>query len=917
MSFLKNAIELIGIIGFGTILAVIHIIINYCSKSIFSKMFAINVLGDVSEKRNISRLLKHYIPHRFRCVYNSDSAELSFKKFKQALQNKKYIVIVGSAGIGKSALMTKLAFLYKKRYSQKPKTLEDFSIIYYKINRGMTIDKIVEHIAKKLESNKNATIFIDGFDELNCLEGSTSYNQLKSLIDGLEREDVDNNCEKLIISTRKEIFTDGINSIDDIVFGNSSPAIFEILPFTENQAKDYFKRFFHGTQKKKKYKVLKSVLENNSDSVFQYPFILQFVDDIIETQNPTEIEIMDLYTALNTIVKKGLQRECGIYNKFIGEKSQRINIENYVTSGTSFLNYAARFMLESDNMCDYITRAELEIYENSAEGNAVYLSSLLRDNNISTTRRLLKYNDTKKAYEFIHSMLYEYFIAHAILCGEYTREERKAYIDKLSSSRTLIPEFYCKAVVELYRPSINVDEMPSVSEWDIRKIDSIQYVPQNITVESVLRVFPYAETICIDGKIVLDDEEFEYLLYAHTLKLSDRNTIDLAYLKCFETKTIYYLELADDSLININEINTCVNLKELIVSIDSLKTFEQLNKLPTSLHIYVYNILDEIVDVGIKLYETAINKETECHRFHLLHFPDIDNDIFDKLSTYAKYALICLETQTCMTFSANALKWGQSKVVKHTYFRVYSFLDDCFLDNNNFYLSLDNVDGILWKNFDMIERLIVTTLTDATYRAPEISAYEPMLLLFYYGCMLFLNKKYDQALSKLLEFVEIIENIRLLFLEMDKNGVESIIKDSSKLKAITMVGKLDTDYFLHGRHKLTSYPNGDKVVREYSHPTSEAEDLEIFVRGFCRDLFVEILVTYWSVANSYIAACYYFLGDYNNEERYYARGAKRKINVYDDDYQVVDTQEVLVSPISSEMQAFFDDIHRKSLQQLT
>ncbi len=143
-------------------------------------------------------ILQNFVPRK--CRYYGSKQMVSIKKIKAEIKSRKYlqknIILTGLAGAGKS---TALKWLFLNS------NMPDRRCIYLyakKFNHCGTLAEVLAEIEAEIPENQKCVIFLDGLDELKCIEGN-EY-EFNKMIRFFDRKNADS-C-KFVISTRPEHF---------------------------------------------------------------------------------------------------------------------------------------------------------------------------------------------------------------------------------------------------------------------------------------------------------------------------------------------------------------------------------------------------------------------------------------------------------------------------------------------------------------------------------------------------------------------------------------------------------------------------------------------------------------------------------------------------------------------------------------
>lgn len=232
-------------------------------------------------------------------VEDKDKQEIEYNKLIEWLsaQNEQVLVLRGSGGIGKTTIAKHIADIFQDNNKQKKsifiesseiidelkrtkKTEQEINIYsFYEadyLKNGDTQDKLNSDLFKVNLDNGNLLIVIDGLDEIISKVADFDVNIFLRSIFELYSEI---GSAKVIITCRTHFWDD--NKIDDYTL-----KVFDLLPFNEIQAKNFFDKSFNvGKKTEKCLKIAKDFVSRTKDKEpyeFQ-PYVLDIIRNIIDS----------------------------------------------------------------------------------------------------------------------------------------------------------------------------------------------------------------------------------------------------------------------------------------------------------------------------------------------------------------------------------------------------------------------------------------------------------------------------------------------------------------------------------------------------------------------------------------------------------------------------------------------------------
>ncbi len=428
MDFLGGLAEnIIAGIASAPIIALLSFLVYRILREVFRGKFygaLFSALGTNDPKDRERYRLKHYVKHTF-VLENSETGDavFSYKQFLKRAKNTKFVVILGSAGMGKSKLMQKLALQLRTRQrGTGGDSLQDYGILFYRLKGDGSVEHIVSRIAEDVKPSQGSyTLFLDGVDEMSCLHDGNGDELLRDLIRALQGQ-VAGRCKTVFISLRPEILGKGYSFYKGI--HDAEIAVFKLRNFEEGQILAMYRSEARnrtsqkrggasGKVRRENIKKLKTVVKENPESVFSYPLILTWADEILSNHTAAELRDISWYDALGEVVDKELKREFSLYCSINNlEYSDELRAR-FLSDGKAFLKELALTMACRDTL--QVTKSEALNGEVAKRLEEKYGKTTL------IARHLLRYIDWSEKgqgeiyYEFLHNTIYWRILAEALL----------------------------------------------------------------------------------------------------------------------------------------------------------------------------------------------------------------------------------------------------------------------------------------------------------------------------------------------------------------------------------------------------------------------------------------------------------------------------------------------------------------------
>lgn len=524
----------------------------------------------------------HYIPHSFSQIDRTqrDNNNVPYGDFVNQIKDNKLTFIVGSSGIGKSILMQRLAFAFRKKFHKKinRKSLDDYDILFYRVSGAVTLENLLGDIESRLASGKHYSVYIDGLDELGELNTQTGEQVLTELINGLVSRRIVNKCRRVIVSLCPEIMKNGFSNFRTNV---ADAEVWTVGRFTPEQAVKMYRTESKlanepKAQRKTNSERIAELTRDNKLSIFGYPFIITWAADILSSFTDTELSKISWYDALGKIIENDLKREfkisVGMDNKILLDDTQE---PKYIKECYDFIKLIAEYMALND--VNRVARSTIVEY-GKKQGNDISESVLV-------SRRLLNYvewseregNSGETYYEFIHNMVYWRVLCDVLSDLGFPYEKRTDIFNREQADNSPFIEMYRTGIFAAHKSEFKQQYVATF----LTELNNgvIKYVKTNdARLHDILRLLPGTEKIYIygytDEPIFLDDTRVNDYLHNGKLNLSlltYGNNIPLALgnlsiLDEFDLSGINKLCLARNELTDISALSSLTHLNVLDIS---------------------------------------------------------------------------------------------------------------------------------------------------------------------------------------------------------------------------------------------------------------------------------------------------------------------------------------------------------------
>jgi len=424
-----------------------------------------------------------------RCL---ESKETNFKKVmnlitRNPIEKKRVMFILAEAGLGKTRLMQYLAFkLRMKNFLSRTwdgeKWIVDNNVFVGRLRHFDSIDKLILEIKKK----EYEYILLDGFDEFKVITSEYPSNEvLKELLDRLQTLLYTYRYSKIVITSRGEVFRDenelkeyNISTEIAGVVNTYGSEVFKMKKLNHQQIKQTYKshcRIYKKNTFIKRHENLmllsrcfltdKTSVSHSSSidetSIFSNSFFIVHLDEILKNlvenreifladengenlfkvkyngfrdevkrvfrkidflntqiKNRRKNESLIKGKALDIIIKETLKKEKKLYDLHDEDK-------DFINKLLNLLDNSALKMLEKSPRI--ITNEEMEELKKDTDTSAI--ASTLLDR-------------TGDRLEFLHTMIFEYFIARNIQKMEYSKSRSLLYFGDISTRYENVKPFY-------------------------------------------------------------------------------------------------------------------------------------------------------------------------------------------------------------------------------------------------------------------------------------------------------------------------------------------------------------------------------------------------------------------------------------------------------------------------------------------
>lgn len=415
--FLTNLGSIITIISGVSIISVIVGVL----KKVWFSLRRIYVRPDCLEKKEVTKYTRLYIKTRLKAndiMFSSRKESYNIKKFIKKYLIKgddQYHLIFGESGMGKTAFLINLYFIYNC------KLLKKYDMYYVSLRSIEAIDQI--KIFAEKNDPKKTILLLDAFDESKAASEDSSH-AIKELL-----EITQNYC-KVVISCRTQ-FYNAVNEEPQIVELRRAVLVEDemfikhyICPFTDYEVLRYLLKHY----KLKFWKIFrgKQVIKKSSN-IMARPLLLSYIDDIVIEHE----EYKYAYQIYNTLIGKWIDREV----HFIQKTSEKnIVISDYINSFWVFVYDIVKLMLQGAKNGN--------TYSVSSQDLNQLCSKYKIDLDIDKRSRTLLNRVGDDIFQFSHQSIFEFLLADGIRNGAVRLNNEYSGISALDQYKLFIREMY-------------------------------------------------------------------------------------------------------------------------------------------------------------------------------------------------------------------------------------------------------------------------------------------------------------------------------------------------------------------------------------------------------------------------------------------------------------------------------------------
>jgi hypothetical protein len=579
---------------------------------------------------------------------------------KNLSKDFKYFYIIGQAGVGKTLIIQRILYRYRRRFFGNKKVfLTPYKLLF------------VERILK--EANSADIVLVDSLDE------SEEYiinpeEALKNLLKLIDKPD------KILITCRSSFITkDQIDDVHSSLVDYSAKRrrIFELKEFSKAKVEEYLeKRFKNDKRLKDKALEFFDFLDRKSFDFLARQWFLQHVTDNIETLKINE-EGEYKYQVLNAIVRAYVKRE--VDEKVFQGKEEEIS----------------RIY---DIVCTNLAR---ERYLNPRRTSFI-LEELVPEESknyhwIEVIKRSFLGFSEKGEISFNHQVWYDLWLAKFLFTTElYEIESRwfnEEYWDKICQGKT--SEF--EVCLDFWKEMVamHVSKAEELSKYryrgrrNLRGEDLTKITPDNVLnieiidslrLESLpvkwLKYFKRIEYLYFSNEQSVNGENFGSHGKASSLRFDNVNLIQGKFegkFKFFTTSNSSFEQNISDQIVDLSD---CALIALYKTDIDSLRFLKDCVKLK-----------------DLSIVECSINYfQDNLYHLPLRNLELLNNPIkrFDFLKSLTQIEKISVSVDT--TSSLNEIKeYALENVAVRIDLSCQSVTDEIFLLLESFYLKLHSV----------------------------------------------------------------------------------------------------------------------------------------------------------------------------------------------------------------------------------
>lgn len=408
-----------------------------------------------------------------------------FKEFNYKRDDKKFFLVLGDSGMGKTTFLLNLYIKYRLRISYRKKKK-----IYLV---PLSNSKYKSKIRKIEKESRNAILLLDAFDEdvTSWSNPERSLQELLHLVSGFS---------KIIITSRGQFFS---SSIDNLIHLN----------------------IFKTTLDKQQYDLNKIYLSPLDNKHISFYLLKKYGVSIIKLLKARRIVV----SCPNLMVRPMLLNNI---DYLLTEKSDyTFTAEIYAMLILSWLRREKKFV-DENSILSFSRELAVNIYIERNKRKGLYISesdldgllkgSLITKNSVLfKTRSLL--NRTGDKYKFSHKSIFEYFLAeskfpHVDLNILHAYDfDNPFYLEGLSDAHRFFKELF---ILKVTIPYINDYSNLSVSPKSIKSTKFIDLSGSKIKSLLFLKELTWLERLDLSKTIVRNLIPLYSLSNLKTLKLS-------------------------------------------------------------------------------------------------------------------------------------------------------------------------------------------------------------------------------------------------------------------------------------------------------------------------------------------------------------------------------------------------------------
>jgi hypothetical protein len=324
---LGNLVSIITLYTFA--IGAISYAVNRLSKILTVKL-KYKIAPECLSNNEIDRYTKIYIDARFKGESNKETKTSNKSFLKNIIRsNIQYHIILGEAGMGKTALLLNLYYLVNSKINRK-------YVAKYSSLRLTTWLEDIQKIREDTKSSKTI-LLLDAFDE--AMAATDDPDAFLALI-----EEETKQFYKVIITSRTHFFDskeDEPERVSIIRAVSVDEEMYEqhyIDAFTDRDVNEYLRqkyRFNFGERK-----TAFAIIEKSLD-IMSRPLLLSFIDDLVECEN----DIIYPHQIYRLLIEKWIDRESLFLSRFIkGYKTDEVK-----KSFKDFVNMLVIKMLQNKN----------------------------------------------------------------------------------------------------------------------------------------------------------------------------------------------------------------------------------------------------------------------------------------------------------------------------------------------------------------------------------------------------------------------------------------------------------------------------------------------------------------------------------------------------------------------------------------